>query len=170
MVVIFFSDLLWAITNYWVVAYLEPYRTSMKDHFWENNERPKDVNYYCKNAPSQMLDWVLNTPLIGKVLYMWGEGGLCEHGICSRSFVHMEVLGLDQTVGDLTSGNWDTMFAVIRLRATAIIFIKFWDFLMFYRSLFSAQVKRCSITTYKHGIYELPQELPNNLRFRILVN
>ena len=52
-----------------------------------------------------MLDWVLNTPLIGKVLYMWGEGGLCEHGICSRSFVHMEVLGLDQTVGDLTSGN-----------------------------------------------------------------
>ena len=157
VVVIFFSDLLWAITNYWVVAYLEPYRTSMKDLFWENIERPKDVNYYRKNAPSQIFDWVLNTPLIGKVLYMWRVSGLHEHGICSRRFVHMEVLGLDHTVGYLTCGNWDTLFVVIRLGATAMILIKFWDFLMFYQSLFSPQKKRCSIITYKHGIYELPQ-------------
>ena len=26
------------------------------------------------------------------------------------------------------------------------------------------------VFTYKHGIYELPHELPNNLRFRILEN
>ena len=28
----------------------------------------------------------------------------------------------------------------------------------------SPQVKRCAIITYKHGIYELHCELPNNLR------
>ena len=34
----------------------------------------------------------------------------------------------------------------------------------------SPQVKRCTIITYKHGIYELPHELPNDLRLRILGN
>ena len=32
------------------------------------------------------------------------------------------------------------------------------------KSFFSPQVKRCAIITYKHGIYELSRELPNNLR------
>ena len=32
------------------------------------------------------------------------------------------------------------------------------------------QMKRCEIITYQHGIYELPQELPNILRLRILGN
>ena len=31
-------------------------------------------------------------------------------------------------------------------------------------------VKRCAIITYKEGIYELPQELPNDLRLKILEN
>ena len=35
---------------------------------------------------------------------------------------------------------------------------------MFYQTFFLPQVKRCTITTYKHGIYELPHELPNDLR------
>ena len=35
---------------------------------------------------------------------------------------------------------------------------------MFYKIFLSPQVKRCAIITYKHGIYELPHELPNNLR------
>ena len=35
---------------------------------------------------------------------------------------------------------------------------------------FPPQVKRCAIITYKHGIYELPYELPNDLRLRILGN
>ena len=36
----------------------------------------------------------------------------------------------------------------------------------------SPQVKRCTseTITYKQGIYELPQELPNDLRLRILGN
>ena len=39
-------------------------------------------------------------------------------------------------------------------------------FLMFYQIFLKPQVKQCAIITYKHGIYELP----NNLRLRILGN
>ena len=53
---------------------------------------------------------------------------------------------------------------------TAIIFIILWDYLMFYQFFLSPQVKRCTIITCKHGIYELPQELPNDLRLRVLGN
>ena len=52
--------------------------------------------------------------------------------------------------------------------APAISFIIFLDFLMFYQIILSQQVKRWAIITYKHGIYQLPHELPNNLRLRIL--
>ena len=34
----------------------------------------------------------------------------------------------------------------------------------------SPQVKQCTVITYKHGIYELPQKWPNDLRLRILWN
>ena len=34
---------------------------------------------------------------------------------------------------------------------------------MFYQTFFSPQLKRCAIITYKHGIYELSHELPNDL-------
>ena len=53
---------------------------------------------------------------------------------------------------------------------TAIIFIIFWDFLMFYQIFLSPQVKLCAIITYKHGMYEFPHELPINLKLRILGN
>ena len=43
-------------------------------------------------------------------------------------------------------------------------FIILWDFLMFYQIFLLPQVKRCAIITHKHGKYELPYELPNNLR------
>ena len=42
-------------------------------------------------------------------------------------------------------------------------------FLMFYQ-LFSPQVKRRVIISNKHGMYELPHELPNDLRLKILQN
>ena len=29
---------------------------------------------------------------------------------------------------------------------------------------------RCAIIAYKHGMYEFPHELPNDLRLRILAN
>ena len=34
---------------------------------------------------------------------------------------------------------------------------------MFNKSFFSPDVKRLAIITYKHGIFELPHELPNDL-------
>ena len=34
---------------------------------------------------------------------------------------------------------------------------------MFYKVFLSPQMKRCAIIPYKHGIYELPHELPNYL-------
>ena len=46
----------------------------------------------------------------------------------------------------------------------------FWDLLMFYQFFLSPQVKQCVSITYKHGIYELSNELPNDLRLRILGN
>ena len=39
---------------------------------------------------------------------------------------------------------------------------------MFYQILFLPQVKRWEIITYKHGIYEWPHELPNDLILRKL--
>ena len=41
---------------------------------------------------------------------------------------------------------------------------------MFYQFFLSPQVKRWAIITYKHGIYELPHELPNDLRLWKLGN
>ena len=51
-----------------------------------------------------------------------------------------------------------------------IIFITFSDFLMFDQIFLSPHVKRCAIITYKHGIYELSDDFPNDLRLRILGN
>ena len=46
------------------------------------------------------------------------------------------------------------------------MFIIFWDILIYDQILFSPQVKQRVIISNKHGIYELPHELPNNLRLR----
>ena len=48
-----------------------------------------------------------------------------------------------------------------------IISIIFSDFLPFYQMLLSSQVTRCAIIADKYGIYELPQNLPNDLKVRI---
>ena len=49
-------------------------------------------------------------------------------------------------------------------------FIIFWNFSMFYQTFLSPQLKRCAIITYKHGMYELPHKLLNDLKLRILGN
>ena len=41
---------------------------------------------------------------------------------------------------------------------------------MFYQIFLPPQVKRWAIIAYKHCMYELPHELPNDLRLRILGN
>ena len=38
---------------------------------------------------------------------------------------------------------------------------------MLYQIFVSPQVERCATITYKHGIYELPHKLPNDLRLYI---
>ena len=41
---------------------------------------------------------------------------------------------------------------------------------MFYRIFLSPPVKRWAIIIYKHGIYQCPHELPNDLRLSNLEN
>ena len=41
---------------------------------------------------------------------------------------------------------------------------------MFYQIFLSPQVKRSAIISNKHGMYELPHDLPNDLRLKILGN
>ena len=41
---------------------------------------------------------------------------------------------------------------------------------MFYQIFLSPQVKQGAIISHKHGIYELPQDFPNDLRLRKLGN
>ena len=42
----------------------------------------------------------------------------------------------------------------IQIIRDTIIFIIFWDFLMFYQIFLPPQAKRCAIITYKYGIYD----------------
>ena len=56
------------------------------------------------------------------------------------------------------------------MKEPKIRFIMSWGFSTFYQIFLSLQVKRYAIINYKHGIYEFPDELPNDLRLRILGN
>ena len=66
------------------------------------------------------------------------------------------------------------MFGIIKkmfiLLLTSIKFIIFWDLLTLYQSFLAQQEKRDAIITCKHGIYELPRGLPNDLRLTIWGN
>ena len=48
--------------------------------------------------------------------------------------------------------------------------VTFWDFLIIYQIFFSPHVKQSTIISNKHGMYQLPHELPNDLRLRVLGN
>ena len=43
-----------------------------------------------------------------------------------------------------------------------------WEFLLLYQIFFSPQVQKSLIISNKHGIYELPDELPKDLRLKML--
>ena len=45
-----------------------------------------------------------------------------------------------------------------------------WDFFMFDQIFHSPQVKQSMIISNKHGTYEFPHELPNDLRLKIVPN
>ena len=61
----------------------------------------------------------------------------------------------------------DTFWSILLTKPT-IIFKIFWDFFQLYQIFLLPQVIRCVIITYKHGIYELPHNLLNDFRLRIL--
>ena len=52
-------------------------------------------------------------------------------------------------------------------KKSSIVVIMFWE-LMFDQVFLSPQVQRIAIISNKHGIYELPQKLPNDLSLGIL--
>ena len=54
--------------------------------------------------------------------------------------------------------------------SAATMFIIFWGILIDEQIFFSPQLKGSMILGYKHGIYELPHEFPNDLRPGILGN
>ena len=56
------------------------------------------------------------------------------------------------------------------VQTTSMKDIIFWEFLILYQSFFSPQVKRSVNISNKHGIYDMPHHLPNELRLRILRN
>ena len=51
-----------------------------------------------------------------------------------------------------------------------IMGIVFCHFLILHQIFFPPQMKQSAIISNKHGIYELPHELPNDLRLRVLKN
>ena len=51
-----------------------------------------------------------------------------------------------------------------------VVFMIFWNFLMFCQIFLAPQMKRCANITNKHRKYELPHELLNDLRLKILGN
>ena len=119
----------------------------------------------CKNAPLFLIHCYrlkAETSIIGLE-----EKGWLIH---TRTFVkgrHWSKIlsNYSQVQNRYPPGNW--FFKNI---SPTIVFIMFWNFLMFCQILLLLQVKWSMITTYKHGIYKLLHELPNDLRFWNLRN
>ena len=89
---------------------------------------------------------------------------------CDNTFFHDENSITHTSIPNVAKfAKWRPNCQILLVRP-AIIFIIFWDSLMFYQIFFSPQVKRSEIIIYKHGIYEFPHELSNDLRLRILGN
>ena len=55
-------------------------------------------------------------------------------------------------------------------KATTMMYIIFWEFLVFYEFFYSPQVKRSVIISHKHGICNLLYKLKNKVRYSILGN
>ena len=64
---------------------------------------------------------------------------------------------------------WFTLFEIDK-KYIQSIYNDGHNILILYQISFSPQVKRRVIISNKHGTYELPHELPNDIRLRILGN
>ena len=91
---------------------------------------------------------------------------------CERRWVSMVYQFFDKKIGSgATSKRGANINEVLMQELHKPVYaIMIWDFSMFYQIFLSPQVKQCAIITNKYGIYELPYELRNNLRLRILGN
>ena len=113
-----------------MIAYLEPGPTVKMVFFCGKSQRLKAVNYFCKKAPSQMFDWVLNTPqdqAIIKRYYYHDFLAIPEHQKCCKNdlafgfgkiiFLKKHQLTLTQSyVFRVTLGNhiiWNKITALI---------------------------------------------------------
>ena len=76
-----------------------------------------------------------------------------------------------KSFSNLKQKKWKTPLNCAYSNHSTTMFIIFWNFLMFYQIFPNIpQVKWCTTITYKHGTYQLPHELPKDLRVRILGN
>ena len=73
-------------------------------------------------------------------------------------------------LGDSMSNQPDHLTYYLRFSRNHNQFHNILRLMIFLQIFLSPQVKRCMIITYKHGIYELPHKLPNDLRLRKLGN
>ena len=116
----------------------------------------------------------LSNPLVVFVVLIWK----CRNSLTVKMNKeperkqHTQKSSLQKQISEGILCHYYTKCVVIRnVRNEATIsFIIFGDFLMFYQFFFSAHMKRCVIISCKHGIYQLPHELPNDLTLRILGN
>ena len=104
------------------------------------------------------------TKIILEILPMFGN-----YSIAKRKFIVTSILK-EFEPKNLFFGR--AVLVSVQLLGTGaiIIFVIFWYFLMFYQIFLSPQVKQSAIISNKHGTYELPHKMSNDLRLRILGN
>ena len=64
----------------------------------------------------------------------------------------------------------DARWTILETTGRSVMAIIFYNFLIFYQIFLSPQVEPNVVIFFEKGIYDLPHELPNNLRLRILQN
>ena len=98
------------------------------------------------------------------------------HDLYSNSKLQNSIVKFTVSVFNRKYPFWANSLQIIKILSLnwnlvpKIISIIFWGFLIFYQIFLSSHKKRCLIITFTHDIYELPHELMNDLRLRILGN
>ena len=92
-------------------AYLETCRISTMEFFCEDSSTFLSANYFCKNTPFYMFDWVLNTPM----LWASSNSHLINkldkpnfHGYCSGVLFDFELVFISYYGRDQLFAHWET--------------------------------------------------------------
>ena len=92
-------------------AYLETSRISKMEFFCEDGSTFLSVNYFCKNAPLYMFDWVLNMPMLWASSNSHLINKLDEpnfHGYCSGVLFDFEQELISYYGRDQLFAHWET--------------------------------------------------------------